>query len=706
MYKFIASILLLVSVARATVVTATVTDTDSQTWNNGTFAITLVNPRPDIQPSVNGVPLTPNQLQQKGWLSGGGVLNVTLVDNTTISPVGTQWGFSICPNASASCGSGNQAVAGTTQDLSSYIDSFIKAPRFGAFLGAYGYADIEITIVPNNGAMYYNVTGGPRFCSLLMGVCTWSGISGGGYNPANVAITGGSINGTLIGNITPSSGAFTTLSATSTVSGAGFTAYLASPPPIGSTTPNAITGTTITGTTITGNNTNGILNAATFSGGDIPTQLNNALASCNGTTFTVIQIPVTMGAGFWTNALPKNCYIYDYRGSGLTLYSATTANSPGGCGFTIFINVPAVPVTNPITSNCVGVYAEVNSDASLSDIWGINPDVVVQAGHVVSGIASEMDLTNNGIDVSNPFSGTKGKTTGIALTSGGLVPETAGFQLGANPNGSSWHHGLVMDATDTDTLSFRPGLFQFNLTQSVTHSASPQSVTITTSGLNPGMPFSIDAGANQENVNIISVSGASITAIFTKDHANSTGAAYYNGKWGFNFDHTLFSDSAFMLGNLQDIFNSGSGTSVLSTIKDTTGTEYPAERWDISNSHTIYSIGGGLAFKNKAGTTQVAINETNGKLIVTPTISATNGILITPLTDNNGWYDIVGSNAANTLPTWGIGQLGASFPLITNTGTGFAVNNQPGLTFTLTTTNCVIDFVGGIAVSHAGAGCP
>jgi len=52
----------------------------------------------------------------------------------------------------------------------------------------------------------------------------------------SVAITSGSINGTTIGATTASTGAFTTLSASSTVSGTGFSTYLASPPAIGATT--------------------------------------------------------------------------------------------------------------------------------------------------------------------------------------------------------------------------------------------------------------------------------------------------------------------------------------------------------------------------------------------------------------------------------------------------------------------------------------
>lgn len=42
-----------------------------------------------------------------------------------------------------------------------------------------------------------------------------------------------------IGSTTPNTGAFTTLSATSTISGAGFTAWLASPPAIGGTAANS-----------------------------------------------------------------------------------------------------------------------------------------------------------------------------------------------------------------------------------------------------------------------------------------------------------------------------------------------------------------------------------------------------------------------------------------------------------------------------------
>ena len=63
----------------------------------------------------------------------------------------------------------------------------------------------------------------------------------------HVAITGGTVDGTPVGNTTPAAGHFTTLGASSTVSGTGFSTYLAAPPAIGGTTPAAGTFTTLTG---------------------------------------------------------------------------------------------------------------------------------------------------------------------------------------------------------------------------------------------------------------------------------------------------------------------------------------------------------------------------------------------------------------------------------------------------------------------------
>jgi hypothetical protein len=65
---------------------------------------------------------------------------------------------------------------------------------------------------------------------------------------SNGTIQGASLFATPVGNLSASSGAFTTLSASSTVSGTGFSTYLASPPVIGGTAAAAGTFTTLNAT--------------------------------------------------------------------------------------------------------------------------------------------------------------------------------------------------------------------------------------------------------------------------------------------------------------------------------------------------------------------------------------------------------------------------------------------------------------------------
>lgn len=82
------------------------------------------------------------------------------------------------------------------------------------------------------------------FCVYPAGKSVYLDSSG---NVTGYLISGGSLNNTPIGATTASTGAFTTLSASSTVSGTGFSTYLASPPAIGGTAAAAGTFTTVTG---------------------------------------------------------------------------------------------------------------------------------------------------------------------------------------------------------------------------------------------------------------------------------------------------------------------------------------------------------------------------------------------------------------------------------------------------------------------------
>jgi hypothetical protein len=101
---------------------------------------------------------------------------------------------------------------------------------------------------------YSDLTGTPTLATVatsgkysdLTGLPTLGTISS--QDASNVTISGGSINGTTIGASSASTGAFTTLSVSSTVSGTGFSTYLASPPAIGGTAPAAGKFTTLEAT--------------------------------------------------------------------------------------------------------------------------------------------------------------------------------------------------------------------------------------------------------------------------------------------------------------------------------------------------------------------------------------------------------------------------------------------------------------------------
>jgi hypothetical protein len=198
-----------------------------------------------------------------------------------------------------------------------------------------------------------------------------------GGTESGVAITGDTINSTPIGATTPSTGAFTTLSASSTVSGTGFSTYLASPPAIGGTaaaagsftnlsssgtvsgtgfstylaSPPAIGGTAaaagaFTTLSSTGNftpsQTAGIVgtttnnNANAGSVGEVISSsipLGSAVALSNGVTANIASISLTAGDWqVWGNLLtaPAGTTTQSIVSGAISLTTAAFPTAPGG----------------------------------------------------------------------------------------------------------------------------------------------------------------------------------------------------------------------------------------------------------------------------------------------------------------------------------------------------------------------------------------
>lgn len=164
MKRVVAIILFLASTAlgfgQTHTITGTATDSDGQVWNSGTYRIEF-NPNPSYpnlsQYYVAGVPLSNYQTVFSGSLNSGGSFSQSnIMSNLAISPVGSTYRIYICPHASSPCGTFILALTSDT-DITSPINANIKAPRFDAVAGAFGYNNFEANPHLVSGSTYYNV---------------------------------------------------------------------------------------------------------------------------------------------------------------------------------------------------------------------------------------------------------------------------------------------------------------------------------------------------------------------------------------------------------------------------------------------------------------------------------------------------------------------------------------------------------------------
>lgn len=169
-----------------------------------------------------------------------------------------------------------------------------------------------------------------------------------------VVITGGSINGTTVGATTASTGAFTTLSATSTVSGVGFSAYLASPPAIGGTAAAAITGTLITASTSFTGALNGTVGATTPASGAFTALSASSTVSGAGFSTYLASPPAiggtTPGAGAFTTLSASSTATFNtFVSSGVTITGGTINGTTIGATTATTGNFTTVTATSGIS---------------------------------------------------------------------------------------------------------------------------------------------------------------------------------------------------------------------------------------------------------------------------------------------------------------------------------------------------------------------
>lgn len=156
-----------------------------------------------------------------------------------------------------------------------------------------------------------------------------------------------------IGSGTASTGAFSTLSASGTVSGAGFTALLASPPAIGGTAPAAGTFTTLRNTGLT-TVTQGAPTAATVSATLTAANLLTGIITVNqgGAAASAQQLPA---ATAMDTALPASVAgdAFDFSVINISTVDAEDASITTNTGWTLVgsMDVPAYSAAGSLNSS-------------------------------------------------------------------------------------------------------------------------------------------------------------------------------------------------------------------------------------------------------------------------------------------------------------------------------------------------------------------
>ncbi len=182
--------------SQSTTVSVTVVDPTSQAWSGGTIAYVFQgNGSFQGQYQWQGANLPINYLTTTiVVLDNTGSATFTIPTSTSISPAGSGWNFTICPNATINvCQSVVVSTTTSTQNISTQVNAVIVPISVSAAGMPKAYADSEIKVIPNQGSFYYNTL---TDIARLFDGSNWSNFGSGGSGGPPTGPAGGSLAGT------------------------------------------------------------------------------------------------------------------------------------------------------------------------------------------------------------------------------------------------------------------------------------------------------------------------------------------------------------------------------------------------------------------------------------------------------------------------------------------------------------------------------
>lgn len=167
-----------------TTVNLSVTDTpDNQTWNNGTYSVTLqATPGSNVVGPFSVTSGGGSVASQSGSLSATGTASFSLPANVNVSPFGTQWGVTVCSQATWGCFTQRVTITTSSPQTVALTPPSIRINFANTTPPIAAYTDTEVTGAVL-GSVYYNIIAlGNKTCTALTGASctTWSVPSGAG----------------------------------------------------------------------------------------------------------------------------------------------------------------------------------------------------------------------------------------------------------------------------------------------------------------------------------------------------------------------------------------------------------------------------------------------------------------------------------------------------------------------------------------------